>query len=80
MKKWTGPELNRRHTAFQAVALPTELPVLIENNSILTTSLQKFFSFSDIVSNLLKSDNDISAQKNFYNSKKFCFKLKHIKQ
>jgi hypothetical protein len=24
---WTGPELNRRHTAFQAVALPTELPV-----------------------------------------------------
>lgn len=26
---WTGPELNRRHTAFQAVALPTELPVLV---------------------------------------------------
>lgn len=25
---WTGPESNRRHTAFQAVALPTELPVL----------------------------------------------------
>jgi hypothetical protein len=25
--KWTGAELNRRHTAFQAVALPTELPV-----------------------------------------------------
>ena len=26
-EKWTGAELNRRHTAFQAVALPTELPV-----------------------------------------------------
>jgi hypothetical protein len=25
--EWTGPELNWRHTAFQAVALPTELPV-----------------------------------------------------
>ena len=25
--KWTGPESNWRHTAFQAVALPTELPV-----------------------------------------------------
>ena len=25
--KWTGAESNRRHTAFQAVALPTELPV-----------------------------------------------------
>src|SRR3990172_5494790 len=24
---WTGPESNWRHTAFQAVALPTELPV-----------------------------------------------------
>ena len=28
--KWTGPESNRRHTAFQAVALPTELPVLFQ--------------------------------------------------
>ena len=27
--KWTGAELNRRHTAFQAVALPSELPVHI---------------------------------------------------
>ena len=27
--KWTGPESNWRHTAFQAVALPTELPVPI---------------------------------------------------
>src|SRR3972149_6575989 len=26
---WTGPESNWRHTAFQAVALPTELPVRI---------------------------------------------------
>src|SRR5262249_51868061 len=26
--KWTGAESNCRHTAFQAVALPTELPVL----------------------------------------------------
>ena len=25
--KWTGPGLNRRHTDFQSVALPTELPV-----------------------------------------------------
>src|SRR5207302_8875340 len=25
--KWTGAESNCRHTAFQAVALPTELPV-----------------------------------------------------
>ncbi len=26
-KKWTGAGLNRRHTDFQSVALPTELPV-----------------------------------------------------
>ena len=26
-EKWTGPESNRRHTDFQSVALPTELPV-----------------------------------------------------
>ena len=25
--QWTGPESNRRHTDFQSVALPTELPV-----------------------------------------------------
>ena len=24
--KWAGAELNRRHTDFQSVALPTELP------------------------------------------------------
>ncbi len=33
-EKWTGPESNRRHTAFQAVALPTELPVLKEETNI----------------------------------------------
>ncbi len=27
LEVWTGPESNWRHTAFQAVALPTELPV-----------------------------------------------------
>ncbi len=27
--EWTGPESNWRHTAFQAVALPTELPVQV---------------------------------------------------
>jgi hypothetical protein len=26
MQKWAGAELNRRHTDFQSVALPTELP------------------------------------------------------
>ena len=31
---WTGPESNRRHTAFQAVALPTELPVLANSKFI----------------------------------------------
>ena len=34
---WTGPESNRRHTAFQAVALPTELPVLMLLLKILRT-------------------------------------------
>ena len=28
VRKWTGPGSNRRHTDFQSVALPTELPVL----------------------------------------------------
>ncbi len=27
VEEWTGPGLNRRHTDFQSVALPTELPV-----------------------------------------------------
>ena len=27
--KWAGADLNRRHTDFQSVALPTELPALI---------------------------------------------------
>ena len=39
---WTGAELNRRHTAFQAVALPTELPVQIllksASEALLTSS------------------------------------------
>lgn len=34
---WTGPESNRRHTAFQAVALPTELPVQNKYHKILRT-------------------------------------------
>ena len=25
-RKWSGPELNRRHMDFQSIALPTELP------------------------------------------------------
>ena len=39
---WTGAESNCRHTAFQAVALPTELPVQILlklANGVLLTSL-----------------------------------------
>ena len=27
--KWAGADLNRRHTDFQSVALPTELPAQI---------------------------------------------------
>jgi hypothetical protein len=26
LNEWAGAELNRRHTDFQSVALPTELP------------------------------------------------------
>ncbi len=29
LKNWVGPELNRRHTDFQSVALPTELPTRV---------------------------------------------------
>jgi hypothetical protein len=28
LKQWAGADLNRRHTDFQSVALPTELPAL----------------------------------------------------
>ena len=29
LRNWAGPDLNRRHTDFQSVALPTELPALM---------------------------------------------------
>jgi hypothetical protein len=29
LNEWAGADLNRRHTDFQSVALPTELPALI---------------------------------------------------
>ena len=43
--KWTGPELNWRHTAFQAVALPTELPVhnSEQQYTVFLKRFQRFF-------------------------------------
>lgn len=37
-REWTGPDSNRRHPAFQAGALPTELPVqgIVRNQAVKT--------------------------------------------
>jgi len=33
LQQWAGPELNRRHTDFQSVALPAELPTRNSNST-----------------------------------------------
>jgi hypothetical protein len=35
IKEWPGPGSNRRHTDFQSVALPSELPGLLKSTALL---------------------------------------------
>ena len=63
--EWTGPESNWRHTAFQAVALPTELPVPKIQRS---QYIKIFFPFKRLFANL-KKEFRIQNSECFKNSK-----------
>ena len=42
IKKWAGVDLNHRHTDFQSVALPTELPDRLTCKTLKNTDLQSY--------------------------------------
>ena len=57
LKKWLGTESNRRHTDFQSVALPTELPSHGILLILISLSLRVLFRsmFKDVVARRVAS-------------------------